>query len=104
LVHKDSKWKVKIKNSASYLSYKAGYGTLRLIQSCSLAHSCHRTQEFELSLLVIAHKFGVLSFGLDTKAVDSVSFGYDTKAIDSLVLVSDTKLFTGFVFRHKVVH
>jgi hypothetical protein len=56
------------------------------------------------SLLVIEHKIGVLSFGLDTKAVDSLSFGLDTKAIDSLVLVSDTKLFTGFVFRHKVVH
>ena len=55
------------------------------------------------SLLVIEHKIGVLSFGLDTKAVDSLSFGLDTKAIDSLVLVSDTK-FTGFVFRHKVVH
>ena len=46
LVHKNSKWKIKIKNSASYLGYKAGYGALRLIQSCSLAHSCHRTQEF----------------------------------------------------------
>ena len=46
------------------------------------------------SLLVIEHKIGVLSFGLDTKAVDSLSFGLDTKAIDSLVLVSDTK-FTG---------
>ena len=56
------------------------------------------------SLLVIEHKIGVLSFGLDTKAVDSLSFGLDTKAIDSLVLVSDTKLFTGFVFRHKVIH
>ena len=84
------------------------------MQSHGSVHSCHRTQEFELSLLVIGHKIGVLSFGLDTKAVDSLSFGLDTKAIDSLVLVSDTKLFTGFVsdtrlftsfvFRHKVIH
>ena len=49
LVHKNSKWKIKIKNSASYLGYKAGYGALRLVQSCGSAHSCHRTQDWSFT-------------------------------------------------------
>ena len=46
---KSQKWKIKIKNSASYLGYKAGYGALRLVQSHGSAHSCHRTQDWSFT-------------------------------------------------------
>ena len=56
---KSQKWKIKIKNSASYLGYKAGYGRCvwyRVVVQLTLAIG----HKIGASLLIIEHKIGVL--------------------------------------------